>query len=135
MSDESKAPIPEDLKIGDLFPHRYRPALDDEGFAKGHLMPCDSGGWISTAHAFKVAKSLKERIDTLTKELADAWARVRDKDATIAAQAVQIAAYEQRVEAWKAIEQTAERLLREAREDNARLRETRTKAVSKKESE
>lgn len=42
--------------IGDLFPHRYRPARDDEGFALGHMLPCDSGQWLTTAHVFKVVK-------------------------------------------------------------------------------
>ena len=59
----SEYQIPEDLRVvGDLFPHRYRPARDDEGFSLGHLLPCDSGPWISTVHAFSVAKTLIERI-------------------------------------------------------------------------
>ena len=59
----SEYPIPEDLQcVGDLFPHRYRAARDDEGFALGHLLPCDIDQWISTVHAFAVAKRLIERI-------------------------------------------------------------------------
>jgi hypothetical protein len=52
------------MEIGDLFPHRLRFGRDEDGF-QTVLEPCDSGPYITTAHAFAVAKQLTERIAAL----------------------------------------------------------------------